>query len=129
FDLTNGLLVSTGFQVCSTDRYSPQGHSQVASWSSGGGFQAPQGMLYSNVFTDFSDTKDRLIVSTREAAPFVMRVVSENGTTYEGFCIDILDELAERLSFQYDIVETPDQKWGSQDENQQWNGVVGEVLR
>ena len=33
------------------------------------------------------------------------------------------------FDYSYTIVEVEDHKWGSRDENNNWNGVVGEVVR
>ncbi|GFO10385.1 glutamate receptor ionotropic, kainate 3 [Plakobranchus ocellatus] len=128
FDQTSGQLESFGLQVCSTDSFSPNGYSYVARWTNEQGFQTVEGPLYRNTFRDFSNSKDKLIVSTREAPPFVIKVKSGTEITFEGLCIDILDELAARLSFNYTIVEVEDEKWGSMDENKEWNGVVRQVM-
>ena len=49
---------------------------------------------------------------------------------YEGFAIDMMDEIAKRLQFNvtYKIIE--DGKYGSRDRNTgNWNGAIGEVIR
>lgn len=47
---------------------------------------------------------------------------------FEGFCIDLLKELASILGFTYEIRLVPDEKYGSQDEKGQWNGMVRELI-
>lgn len=47
---------------------------------------------------------------------------------FEGFCIDLLKELANVLGFTYEIRLVPDGKYGSQDEKGQWNGMVKELI-
>lgn len=47
---------------------------------------------------------------------------------FEGFCIDLLKELASILGFTYEIRLVPDGKYGSQDEKGQWNGIIRELI-
>lgn len=47
---------------------------------------------------------------------------------FEGFCIDLLKELASILGFTYEIRLVPDGKYGSQDEKGQWNGILRELI-
>ncbi|GFV94305.1 uncharacterized protein TNCV_2267591 [Trichonephila clavipes] len=37
----------------------------------------------------------------------------------------LLDTLAEKLNFEYELVQSPDNQWGSRNENGTWNGIVG----
>ena len=48
--------------------------------------------------------------------------------TYEGYCIDLLNELAKKLHFTYDIYPSPDGLYGSETENGTWNGVIAELI-
>ena len=47
---------------------------------------------------------------------------------FEGFCIDLLKELANILGFSYEIRLVPDGRYGSQDDKGQWNGMVRELI-
>lgn len=47
---------------------------------------------------------------------------------FEGFCIDLLKELASILGFTYEIRLVPDGKYGSQDDKGQWNGMIKELM-
>lgn len=47
---------------------------------------------------------------------------------FEGFCIDLLDALAELCNFNYTIYQVADNKYGSQNQNGEWNGLVKEIL-
>ncbi|XP_048248356.1 glutamate receptor ionotropic, delta-2-like isoform X2 [Haliotis rufescens] len=69
-----------------------------------------------------SSVAQRVTHSLRQAAPFVMKL--PNNTGWEGFCVDILDELAARLNFRYELIQSPDEFWGTVDEDGNWNGVV-----
>ena len=49
---------------------------------------------------------------------------------FEGFCVDLLAEIAEEVGFQYEIRLVPDAKYGAPDPNDinKWNGMVKELL-
>uniref|UniRef100_A0A8C7DCV8 Glutamate receptor n=1 Tax=Oncorhynchus kisutch TaxID=8019 RepID=A0A8C7DCV8_ONCKI len=62
--------------------------------------------------------------------PFVM--VSENvlgkPKKYQGYSIDVLDSLSNYLGFKYEIYVAPDHKYGSQQSDGVWNGLMGELV-
>uniref|UniRef100_A0A6Q2WWK3 Glutamate receptor n=1 Tax=Esox lucius TaxID=8010 RepID=A0A6Q2WWK3_ESOLU len=62
--------------------------------------------------------------------PFVM--VSENvlgkPKKYQGYSIDVLDALSNYLGFKYEIYIAPDHKYGSQQADGFWNGLIGELV-
>jgi hypothetical protein len=43
--------------------------------------------------------------------------------------IDMLDEIARRLQFNYSIRIANDAAYGKEDENGQWSGIIGELTR
>ena len=48
---------------------------------------------------------------------------------YEGFCIDLLQTIAEALDFHYELHLVPDGKFGAQDiATKEWNGLVRELM-
>lgn len=47
---------------------------------------------------------------------------------FEGFCVDLLKELAGILGFAYEIRLVPDGKYGFQDDKGQWNGIIRELM-
>lgn len=48
---------------------------------------------------------------------------------FEGFCIDLLKEIASMVSFEYRIVLVPDGKYGAFDfETGEWNGIVRQLM-
>ncbi len=59
-------------------------------------------------------------------------MVSENvlgkPKKYQGFSIDVLDALANYLGFKYEIYVAPDHKYGSQQADGTWNGLMGELV-
>ena len=48
---------------------------------------------------------------------------------YEGFCIDLLKEIADMVGFTYRIELVPDGKYGVYDyETGEWNGIVRQLM-
>lgn len=47
---------------------------------------------------------------------------------YEGYCIDLLEELAKILKFTYEIYPSPDGFYGAETENGTWDGMIGELI-
>jgi hypothetical protein len=47
---------------------------------------------------------------------------------FEGFCIDILEEIAKRMNIKYVIYKAPDNKYGNELPNGSWNGVIRELI-
>lgn len=53
---------------------------------------------------------------------------SDGSFTYEGYCIDLLNELARILKFAYEIYPSPDGLYGTKTKNGTWNGMIGELV-
>ena len=49
-------------------------------------------------------------------------------TEFEGYIIDLLDELASNATLHFAITPVDDGKYGSR-ENGDWNGMIGELSR
>ncbi|KAH9514030.1 Glutamate receptor 4 [Bulinus truncatus] len=47
---------------------------------------------------------------------------------YEGYCVDLLKKISERLKFDYVIRLVADKNYGARSENGSWNGIIGELL-
>ncbi|KAG1652211.1 Glutamate receptor ionotropic, kainate 2 [Nymphon striatum] len=48
---------------------------------------------------------------------------------YEGYCLDLLDEVSKKLKFKYEIHVNPDQTPGRKNEETNvWNGMIGELI-
>ena len=48
---------------------------------------------------------------------------------YEGFCVDLLNEIAERLGFSFTLYPVKNNKYGAYNkETGQWNGMILELL-
>ena len=75
------------------------------------------------------DARVLLNVVTVLNPPFVMiRNDGEDKERYEGFAIDLLDELTEVIGFDYNIKLADDAKYGAMDANGTWDGIIGEVI-
>lgn len=51
----------------------------------------------------------------------------EEDGQFRGFCIDILDEIAKKMNFRYEIYRVADNQYGIEDENGSWNGMIREL--
>lgn len=50
-------------------------------------------------------------------------------TRYEGFCIDLIDEISKLLNFKYEFELVPDGNYGTYNkETKQWNGLIKRLL-
>ncbi|CAK5120295.1 unnamed protein product [Meloidogyne enterolobii] len=55
--------------------------------------------------------------------------IEDDNSLYEGFCIDLLREMAKLLNFTYELVEVDDGAYGVEDEYGHWNGIIGVLQR
>ena len=53
--------------------------------------------------------------------------VTDSGLGYEGFCIDLLNELREKLQFDYELELK--ESFGERQHDGTWNGIIGELTR
>lgn len=51
------------------------------------------------------------------------------GMQLEGFCMDLLSEIAKKVGFKYKVQMVKDGSYGRQDDSGNWNGMIGEVVR
>ncbi|KAL3878976.1 hypothetical protein ACJMK2_031298, partial [Sinanodonta woodiana] len=92
-------------------------------------------MTYSKILLNKDDIfgDKTLRVTTLIELPFIQhRNKTEEDKSandrLEGFCIDILEELAKMLGFKYNITLVHDGKFGSLKKNG-WTGIVGELIK
>ena len=77
-----------------------------------------------------------LVVTTIAEEPFVMfrkpkpGQILEGNARFEGFCVDLMEKLAEVLHFKYELKLVDDGQYGAPVDASQlrWNGMVGELL-
>ena len=59
----------------------------------------------------------------------MMAKKNKDGTfLFEGYCVDLINELAKILKFKYEFYPSPDGKYGARMENGAWDGMVREIL-
>ena len=64
-----------------------------------------------------------------QSDPYVMESDdNDTDTDYEGFVVDILDGIAEKLDFTYELELVEDLKYGALQEDGQWDGMVGALV-
>uniref|UniRef100_A0A8C5HI26 Glutamate receptor n=1 Tax=Gouania willdenowi TaxID=441366 RepID=A0A8C5HI26_GOUWI len=66
-----------------------------------------------------------LRITTIQQDPYTM----SRGTELEGFCMDLLSIISKKLGFNYRVQLVKDGSYGRQDEDGNWNGMIGEVVR
>ncbi|XP_022602503.1 glutamate receptor U1-like [Seriola dumerili] len=69
--------------------------------------------------------QSELRITTIKQEPYTI----SKGTQLEGFCMDLLSEVAKKLGFKYRVQLVKDGSYGRQDDNGNWNGMIGEVVR
>lgn len=62
----------------------------------------------------------------QQEQPFAMRTDSGE---LEGYCVDLLSELSQALAFNYTLHVVKDGRYGAKDQDGNWNGMVGEIIR
>ncbi|XP_064595286.1 glutamate receptor U1-like [Liolophura sinensis] len=99
----------------------------LGTWRNDNGLQLPGGKLFANKFQSFGNRM--ITVTAREEDPFVIKHTEGNQSIFTGFAFDILDELSERLQFRYTVLEPEDARYGVQQEDGSWNGMIGNVIK
>ncbi|CAL1609483.1 unnamed protein product [Knipowitschia caucasica] len=66
-----------------------------------------------------------LRITTIMQEPYTM----SKGLELEGFCMDLLREVAKKVGFKYKVQLVKDGSYGRVDESGHWNGMIGEVVR
>ncbi|CAH1794108.1 unnamed protein product, partial [Owenia fusiformis] len=112
----NHLVLNIARMHISEDN--PTNLTKLGEWSDTNGT-----MLLKN-FKLSSDERPVLSIRTVVEPPFVFK----NGTTFYGYCIDLLDEIAKRAEFDYTIKEPADKKFGNLQEDETWSGMIGELI-
>ncbi|EZA54693.1 glutamate receptor ionotropic, kainate 2 isoform X2 [Ooceraea biroi] len=75
-------------------------------------------------------------ISTRVGAPYIIEVTDDQSRgilidqkRYEGYCIDLIDEIAKQLGFKYTFELEPKNKYGTYDEKTKtWDGLIRRLL-
>ncbi|XP_077409546.1 putative glutamate receptor [Vanacampus margaritifer] len=68
-----------------------------------------------------------LSITTIKEEPYTM--AEGSGGELEGYCIDLISELSQMLSFKYKVHLVKDNRYGAMDSSGNWSGMIGEVIR
>ncbi|KAF0290343.1 Glutamate receptor ionotropic, kainate 3 [Amphibalanus amphitrite] len=84
-------------------------------------------------FYDPGSLNVTLVVTTNLETPYVMMRAGKNYTgnaRFYGFCIDLLELIADMAGFSYIMEVVPDRRYGAQDpETGEWDGMVNEIIK
>ncbi|XP_034173812.2 glutamate receptor ionotropic, kainate 2 isoform X3 [Osmia lignaria lignaria] len=101
---------------------------KVGEWRPGAGVNVTD----TAAFFEPGSANVTLLVITILEQPYVMvksRGNFSGNARYEGFCIDLLKEIAHMVGFAYRIELVPDGKYGVYDyETGEWNGIVRQLM-
>ncbi|CAM5176737.1 unnamed protein product [Eretmochelys imbricata] len=110
---------------------SRNGHREIGVWHS----NRTLAMNATTLAMDVSESlaNKTLIVTTILENPYVMRRAGAQapggaGGLYEGFCVDMLHELAGILKFRFQLRLVEDGLYGAPEANGSWTGMVGELI-
>ncbi|XP_037738141.1 glutamate receptor ionotropic, kainate 4 isoform X1 [Chelonia mydas] len=111
-------------------QYTRNGFRQIGRWHVSEGLTMDNRIFSSNISDNLFNTT--LIVTTILENPYLMlkgnHQALEGNDRYEGFCVDMLKELAEILHFNYKIRLVGDGVYGVPEVNGTWTGMVGELI-
>lgn len=66
-------------------------------------------------------------VGIAEAKPWTY-LSNDPEPIWEGYCIDFIEKLAEKMNFDYTLVTPKNGKFGERSENGDWDGLVGDLV-
>uniref|UniRef100_A0A2P2I0J5 Ionotropic receptor 25a-like n=1 Tax=Hirondellea gigas TaxID=1518452 RepID=A0A2P2I0J5_9CRUS len=98
----------------------------LGEWEAG----MPGGLMFKKNM-DLTDHKavTKYVITTVVQPPFIMKSNGSDGRTpYYGYCIDLIDEIKKIVGFEYEIFEARDGKFGTMDDNENWNGMIKELI-
>ncbi|XP_066530028.1 glutamate receptor ionotropic, kainate 5 isoform X2 [Hoplias malabaricus] len=106
------------------------GHKEIGVWYSNNTLAMNSTSL--DINSSHTLANKTLIVTTILEDPYVMRKDNyqdfEGNFQYEGFCVDMLRELADILKFSFKIKLVDDGLYGAPEPNGSWTGMVGELI-
>ncbi|KAI5106339.1 glutamate receptor ionotropic, kainate 3, partial [Silurus meridionalis] len=129
FNKTTGLRTDFDLDIVNLKE---DGLEKVGKWSASGGLNITELPKRNGMNITDSLSNRSLVITTILEEPYVMLKKSDKALVgndrFEGFCIDLLKELAGILGFSYEIRLVPDGKYGFQDDKGQWNGIIRELM-
>uniref|UniRef100_A0A4W3I6F7 Glutamate receptor n=1 Tax=Callorhinchus milii TaxID=7868 RepID=A0A4W3I6F7_CALMI len=111
-------------------QHSKEGLREIGVWHSENGLVMDRRFYSLNISESlFNKT---LIVTTILENPYVMLKLNhqqlEGNERYEGFCVEMLQELSNLLRFKYKIQLVADGVYGVAEPNGTWTGMIGELV-
>ncbi|KAK7111834.1 ionotropic receptor 25a-like [Littorina saxatilis] len=102
----------------------PNHSNLVGQWSEEGGLETSSEDL-------FPDSKGDIVLRAVVVMepPFVFRTETENGTEYSGYSLDVLHKISELVGFSYVVRECYNNDYGVSQEEGEWSGCIGNVMR
>uniref|UniRef100_A0AAV2MAE4 Glutamate receptor n=1 Tax=Knipowitschia caucasica TaxID=637954 RepID=A0AAV2MAE4_KNICA len=129
FNKTTGLRTDFDLDIVNLKE---DGLEKVGKWSASGGLNITEVPKRKGMNITDSLANRSLVITTILEEPYVMLKKSDKALVgndrFEGFCIDLLKELATVLGFTYEIRLVPDGKYGIPDDKGQWNGMIRELI-
>uniref|UniRef100_A0A673JB77 Glutamate receptor n=2 Tax=Euteleostomi TaxID=117571 RepID=A0A673JB77_9TELE len=130
FNRTNGLRTDFDLDVISLKE---EGLEKIGTWDPASGLNMTENQKGKAANVSDSLSNRSLVVSTILEEPYEMFKKSDKplygNDRFEGFCIDLLRELAAILGFTYEVRLVEDGKYGAQEESTgQWNGMIRELM-
>ncbi|XP_075930748.1 glutamate receptor ionotropic, kainate 2 isoform X2 [Petromyzon marinus] len=129
FNKTNGLRTDFDLDIVSLQE---DGLDKIGTWDPSAGLNMTDGRKERAGNASDIISNRSLAVTTILEDPYVMYKKSDKplygNERFEGYCIDLLRELANILKFTYDVHLVGDGKYGAQNEHGQWNGMVRELM-
>ncbi|XP_063292370.1 glutamate receptor ionotropic, kainate 4 [Pelobates fuscus] len=111
-------------------QYTKIGFQEIGQWHSSNGLSMDKRYFSLNISDSL--VNKTLIVTTILENPYLMLKANhqelEGNDQYEGFCVDMLKELANILRFNYKIRLVADGVYGVPELNGSWTGMVGELI-
>ncbi|CAN9503592.1 unnamed protein product [Ophioblennius macclurei] len=108
----------------------PDGHKEIGVWFSNNTLAMNSTTLDLNASQTL--VNKTLVVTTILENPYMMRRSNyqdfQGNEQYEGFCVELLRELADILKFSFRIKLVDDGLYGAPEPNGSWTGMVGELI-
>ncbi|XP_048850130.1 glutamate receptor ionotropic, kainate 5-like isoform X1 [Brienomyrus brachyistius] len=125
----NGKGQRTNYTISILEKHRG-GHEEIGIWYSNNTLT----MNCTSLDLSVSETlaNKTLIVTTILENPYVMRKANyqdfQGNDQYEGFCVEMLKEMADILKFSFRIKLVDDGLYGAPEANGSWTGMVGELI-
>ncbi|XP_002734294.2 glutamate receptor ionotropic, kainate 2-like [Saccoglossus kowalevskii] len=116
---------NVGFELMSIEHINNESRCwRIGSWDPFNNLRLAH-IPFTRNFDRYNKNQTLRIVTIKES-PFMMQGESHDAA-YMGYCMDLINEIAKGLKVKVSIYDVPDGKYGGQEDDGTWNGLVGEV--